>query len=188
MRASASAAASDAWLNCGFRRDPGKRRTSTSVSTWARPRSSTSSSIGRVPCPTVNTVIRRHRRSSFLHLPKRLARSSVRLIPNPWRATYIGTNSRRRSDGNGEHGYGETNSHGRAVPGSRLGGLSDAGNGSRVCGRRGGARRERRVDRRAAAGVPANLPVRPYENGRRPRYFATEQEPVPPRRKALHVA
>src|SRR5439155_14657004 len=53
MPASARLAASAAWLNCGFRRELGKRRTSTRVSTEALRRQSTSSSIGLVPCPIV---------------------------------------------------------------------------------------------------------------------------------------
>src|SRR5919202_1813081 len=56
MPASSSAAASVAWLNCGLRRELGKRRTSTSVATAASRSVSISSSRGRVPCPMVKTV------------------------------------------------------------------------------------------------------------------------------------
>src|SRR5919205_163190 len=52
----ASASASGLWLYCGLRREPGKRRTSTSVFTFASLRRPTSSSSGRTPCPMVKTV------------------------------------------------------------------------------------------------------------------------------------
>src|ERR671914_994675 len=57
MPASVSVPARADWLNCGFRREPGKRRTSTSVSTPAAARVSTSSCAGRVPCPIVQIRI-----------------------------------------------------------------------------------------------------------------------------------
>jgi len=53
MPASSSAPASVAWLNCGFRREEGKRRASTSVSTPASRRQSISSSEDRRPWPIV---------------------------------------------------------------------------------------------------------------------------------------
>src|SRR5712691_4664136 len=55
--ASSTAAATEAWLNCGLRREPGKRRTSTSVWTPAPRSVSTSSSRGRTPWPMVKTVM-----------------------------------------------------------------------------------------------------------------------------------
>jgi repressor LexA len=52
-------------LNCGFRREPGKRRTSTRVSAPAAARTATSSSSGRVPCPIVKRGIDVVRRSIY---------------------------------------------------------------------------------------------------------------------------
>src|SRR5436190_198835 len=49
---------SGAWLNCGFRREPGKRRTSITVSALASCRHMTSSSAERVPWPMVKTRTR----------------------------------------------------------------------------------------------------------------------------------
>src|SRR5436189_1921648 len=49
---------SGAWLNCGFRREPGKRRTSITVSALASCRHMTSSSPERVPWPMVKTRTR----------------------------------------------------------------------------------------------------------------------------------
>src|SRR5438132_2003668 len=56
MPDSASTADNGARLNCGFLREPGKRRTSTSVRTPASVNVATSSSSGRTPCPMVKTV------------------------------------------------------------------------------------------------------------------------------------
>src|SRR5438309_3836585 len=47
-----------AWLNCGFLREPGKRRTSITVSALASCRHMTSSSAERVPWPMVETPTR----------------------------------------------------------------------------------------------------------------------------------
>ena len=51
-----SEAESDCCSNCGFRREDGKRLTSTRVSTQAASRQATSSRAGRVPWPIVKTV------------------------------------------------------------------------------------------------------------------------------------
>src|SRR5919198_997081 len=56
MPPAASASRSGPWLNCGLRREPGKRRTSTSVRTPVSLNVATSSSSGRTPWPMVNTV------------------------------------------------------------------------------------------------------------------------------------
>src|SRR5207302_7082346 len=53
MPASGRLGARAAWLNCGLRRELGKRRTSTSVLIEASRRHATSSSTGLVPCPMV---------------------------------------------------------------------------------------------------------------------------------------
>src|SRR5919204_1210476 len=53
-----SVSASAAWLNCGLRREPGNRRTSTSVRTPAAWRHAKSSSAERVPWPMVKTRTR----------------------------------------------------------------------------------------------------------------------------------
>src|SRR5689334_10762856 len=52
-------------LNCGLRREPEKRRTSTRVSAPAAARIATSSSSGRVPCPIVKRRIDVVRRSIY---------------------------------------------------------------------------------------------------------------------------
>src|SRR5581483_6000302 len=57
MPASSTVRASASRLNCGWRREPGKRRTSTSVRTPASRRHSRSSSALRAPCPIVKTRI-----------------------------------------------------------------------------------------------------------------------------------
>src|SRR5919108_4131117 len=58
MPASASVASRAPALNCGLRREPGKRRTSTSVPAPAPARTSTSSAALLVPWPTVSTRTR----------------------------------------------------------------------------------------------------------------------------------
>src|SRR5919198_3776108 len=58
ISASASAASSASRLNCGLRRDEGKRRTSTSVLIPESCRHAVSSSTGRVPWPIVTTFTR----------------------------------------------------------------------------------------------------------------------------------
>src|SRR6266480_7284048 len=57
MPASSSVAASAACPNCGLRREPGKRRTSTRVWTPTSRRQSTSSPAGRVPWPIVKDLV-----------------------------------------------------------------------------------------------------------------------------------
>src|SRR5215211_156233 len=56
MAAARSVSPSPSRLNCGLRREPEKRRTSTSVSAPASRRQSTSSAAGRVPWPIVKTL------------------------------------------------------------------------------------------------------------------------------------
>jgi hypothetical protein len=46
-------------LYCGYRREPGKRRTSATAVIDALCKISTNASIGRVECPTVQIVERR---------------------------------------------------------------------------------------------------------------------------------